>query len=154
MPTALQIIATAKPEGHMAEIHLEFERVEPDEDVYADYSARFGDYNSEHSGWTIETYSYVLRQGGAIVAGGRGHVYLGALEIRGLWVDDAFRGTGIGAALLHRIEDEARDRGATKSWLYTYSWQAEGFYAAHGYRVFARFDFPHGHHRLDMQKSL
>ena len=131
-----------------------FEIVAPDDEVYADYAARFGDYNRQAAGWTVETFSVVLRPGDMIVAGGRGHVYLGALEVRGLWVDEALRGEGIGARLLDAIEDEARRRGARKAMLYTYSWQAEGFYEARGYRTYGRFDFPDGHHRVDMEKTL
>ncbi len=94
------------------------------------------------------------RKDGKIIAGGRGYVFLGALEVRGLWIDAALRGTGIGSRHLRGIEDEARRRGATRAMLYTYSWQAEGFYLRHGYRVYARFDFPDGPQRIDMEKPL
>ena len=132
----------------------EFECVEPDTQEYAEYAARFDDYNRDQSGWRVETYSFVLRDRERIVAGGRGHVYLGALEIRGLWVDSALRGEGIGSRLLRAIEQEARSRGATKAMLYTYSWQAEEFYWGCGYQEYARFRFPEGHYRVDMQKTL
>ena len=138
--------------GHT--IRPEFQCVEPDDAEYADYAARFGTYNSDAGGWQVQTFSMILRRDGAIVAGGRGHIYLGALEVRGLWVDAPLRGTGIGAALLGAIEDEARRRGASKAMLYTYSWQAEPFYRRHGYREYARFDFPAGHYRIDMDKDL
>lgn len=131
-----------------------FECVEPDGDAYADYSARFGKYNQDGSGWAVQTFSLVLREDDRITAGGRGNVYLGALEVRGLWVDYILRGEGIGSELLRAIEQESRKRGATKAMLYTYSWQAEAFYKRHGYREFGRFDFPEGHYRIDMQKSL
>lgn len=131
-----------------------FECVEPDDTAYADYSARFGKYNQDGSGWQVQTFSIVLRDANRITAGGRGHVYLGALEIRGLWVDDHLRGNGIGSDLLLAIEQEARTRGASKAMLYTYSWQAEAFYRSHGYTELARFDFPAGHYRIDMQKFL
>ena len=74
--------------------------------------------------------------------------------MRGLWVDPDLRGSGIGRRLLMAIEDEARRRGAKAAMLYTYSWQAEPFYAAQGYRTYARFDFPDGHYRVDMKKVL
>ena len=131
-----------------------FECVEPDEDAYADYSSRFDQYNREGSGWSVQTFSLVLRDDDRIVAGGRGRIYLGALEIRGLWVDNTLRGEGMGSDLLRAIEREARRRGASKAMLYTYSWQAEAFYRKHGYEEYARFDFPEGHYRIDMQKRL
>jgi len=133
--------------------HL-FDCIEPDQNEYADYSSRFESYNNERSVWNIETFSMVLRENNTIVAGGRGYVYLGALELRGLWVNEELRQKGIGSALLTAIETEAVNRKATKAMLFTYSWQAEKFYRAQGYTEFGRFDFPDGHYRIDMQKQL
>ncbi|MEM9318633.1 MAG: GNAT family N-acetyltransferase [Pseudomonadota bacterium] len=132
----------------------EFECVEPDTEVYADYATRFGPYNQQQSGWHVQTYSMVLRADAEIVAAGRGHVYLGVLEVRSLWVDTERRSNGLGSDLLQAIEREGISRGARKALLYTYSWQAEGFYKRHGYREFARFGFPDGHFRIDMEKTL
>ena len=132
----------------------EFELVEPDGEVYEDYASNFGPYNTQKAGWTVETFSLVKRKGDSIVAGGCGHVYLGALEVRGLWVNEDLRGIGMGRDLLTAIEGEARGRGATKAMLYTYSWQAEAFYQKAGYKAYAKFDFPTGQYRVDMQKTL
>ena len=107
----------------------EFELVDPDTDAYADYSARFNQYNEDESGSSVQTYSLVLQEGGHIIAGGRGHVFLGAVEVRGLWVDEVLRGEGIGSELLKAIEHEARKRGASKAMLYTYSWKADHLWA-------------------------
>ena len=133
---------------------MEFELIEPDEDIYADLSGRFAAYNAANSTYNFKSFSLVLREGKNIVAGGRGIINMGALEVRGLWVDEALRGTGIGMRLLTAIENEARNRGATRAMLYTYSWQAESFYARAGYREFARFNYPDGEARIDMQKEL
>ena len=133
---------------------FDFEFVENDQQAFADYSSRFDAYNRAGSGSDFLTFSVVLRNDASIRAGVRGHVYLGALEIRGLWVDAEQRGQGIGAGLMHRVEHEARIRGASKAMLYTYSWQAEVFYPSLGYCEYARFDFPKGHFRIDMQKML
>lgn len=132
----------------------QFECVDRDDDVYADYSARFDAYNRDGSGSCFKTFSVVLKRDDHIIAGGRGNLFLGALEVRGLWVDADLRGTGIGSELLEVIEGEARQRGASKAMLFTYSWQAEAFYRRHGYSEFGRFDFPEGHYRIDMQKAL
>lgn len=131
-----------------------FEHVEPDEDCYAEYSANFPVYNSAHSSWRWTAFSKILRHDDKIVAGGRGIINMGALEVRGLWVDDQLRGTGMGSNLLHAIEQEAIKRGATRAMLYTYSWQAEAFYLKAGYKEFARFNYPDGPYRIDMQKEL
>ena len=138
----------------MTQNSVRFRMEEPDEAVYADYSSRFSSYNERSSGWRIQTFSFVSHDGDRISAGGRGHVYLGALEIRGLWVDEELRGQGIGTELLIRIEKEGANRGAKLSWLYTYSWQAEDFYARQGYEPYAKLQFPAGQYRVDMSKNL
>lgn len=130
------------------------EVIEPDDDVYAAYAENFPAYNATRSTWAIQTFSIVHRRAGKILAGGRGIVNMGALEVRGLWVDPEMRGTGLGAALLAAIEAEAVKRGASRALLYTFSWQAEGFYRKAGYVEFGRFDFPDGYARIDMQKDI
>lgn len=131
-----------------------FELIEPDNETYAELSGRFGEYNSAHSTWKWQSYCIVQQVGDRIVAGGRGIINMGALEVRGLWVDENMRGGGVGALLLTAIENEARRRGATKAMLYTFSWQAELFYQRAGYSVFSRFDYPDGFQRIDLQKDL
>ena len=132
----------------------DIEIVEPDDLAYAAFSANFTDYNAAHSTWNAQSFSCVIRDGSRIVAGGRGIVNMGALEIRGIWLDPGLRGLGVGARLLAAIEDEARARGARRAMLFTFSWQAEGFYRRMGYTEFSRFRFPDGPERIDMQKEL
>ncbi len=130
------------------------ELVESDDLVYAEYSANFSKYNAANSTWNWRSYSCVVRRDGKIAAGGRGIINMGALEVRGLWVDEALRGQGVGRDLLIAIEHEARKRGATRAMLFTYSFQAEEFYRRMGYETFAQFDYPEGSKRIDMQKEL
>lgn len=132
----------------------DIELVDPDATAYAALSSRFDAHNAARSTWDWKSFCQVVRVGDRIVAGGRGIVNMGALEIRGLWVDDELRGRGIGAALMAAIEGEARLRGATRAMLYTFSFQAEGFYARMGYREFSRFPYPDGPDRIDMMKEL
>lgn len=134
----------------MHEPHL----VDPDDETYSELSSRFDAYNSAYSTWDWNSFSFVVRDNDRIVAGGRGITNMGALEVRGLWVDEGLRGTGVGGKVLCAIEDEARRRGASRAMLYTFSWQAERFYERMGYRVFSRFEFPDGPERIDMQKEL
>ena len=55
---------------------------------------------------------------------------------------------------METIENEAIKRGARRAMLYTFSWQAQGFYENIGYEVFSRFKYPDGPERIDMQKEL
>ena len=77
------------------------------------------------------------------------------LDISLLWVSPENRGSGLGSALLKRLESEAVTLGCTKSHVDTFSFQAKEFYLANGYSVFADLaDYPAGHSRLYLEKSL
>jgi GNAT superfamily N-acetyltransferase len=104
----------------------------------------------------FEPVAFVARDpSGALVGGIVGDVYLHWLAIDVLWVDDAQRGSGLGSVLLERAERAAVELGAHSAMLDTFGWQAEGFYAKHGYMAFGRLDdFPPGHARVYMRKAL
>ena len=132
----------------------DFELINSDAAIYAELSGRFTDYNASHSSWNCQTYCVIHQVDGKIVAGGRGIINMGALEVRGLWVDEALRGSGLGSRILAAIEDEAHRRGASRAMLFTYSWQAQAFYEKVGYVVFSTFNYPDGYQRVDLQKEL
>ena len=56
-------------------------------------------------------------------------------ELKQLWVDVPYRGTGLGRALVVAFEDEVRARDCRTVYLSTYSFQARPFYEALGYKV-------------------
>ena len=53
-----------------------------------------------------------------------------------LWLNARARSAGLGSALIREAERRARRRGSRLIHLNTYSFQAPGFYASHGYRRF------------------
>ncbi len=72
-----------------------------------------------------------------------------------LWVAEELRGTGIGRDLMQQAEALGKARNLQGIWLWTQSWQAEGFYRSLGYREFTRFEnFPQGHTRIGFRKTL
>lgn len=72
-----------------------------------------------------------------------------------LWVSPESRGCGLGRKLMLRAEELAKSRGLQGIWLWTQSWQADGFYRQLGYSEFTRFDdFPRGHSRIGFRKKL
>jgi len=72
-----------------------------------------------------------------------------------LWVSEAQRGKNMGKALLAKAESEARKRGARHAYLYSFSFQAPGFYRKLGYRQFGQLkDFPKGHSCHWLTKAL
>jgi GNAT superfamily N-acetyltransferase len=70
---------------------------------------------------------------GEAVAGFNGHTWGGCCELSNVWVDERYRGQGLGAALLRSAEAEAVARGCVQVVLATHSFQAPGFYERLGY---------------------
>lgn len=132
----------------------DMELIEPDDEMYESISERFTAYNASNSTWDFKSFCFVHREDERVIAGGRGIINMGALEVRGLWVDESLRGEGLGARILAAIELEARRRGAKRAMLCTYSWQAQSFYERAGYSVFSTFEYPDGFQRIDLQKDL
>ena len=72
-----------------------------------------------------------------------------------LWVCTESRGQGLGRKLMQLAEEFAAGEALEGIWLWTQSWQAEGFYRQLGYSEFTRFDdFPKGHSRIGFRKTL
>lgn len=69
---------------------------------------------------------------------GRTHALREWLEILVLWVDEAYRRTGIGRELISRAEDEARNRGYRYARLASSDYQAPVFYRKVGYIEFGK----------------
>ena len=72
-----------------------------------------------------------------------------------LWIFPKLRGEGLGRQLMQLAEEFAVSQRLQGIWLWTQSWQAEGFYRQLGYSQFTRFDnFPKGHSRIGFRKLL
>jgi len=132
----------------------EFELVAPDDELYAQVARRFDAWNRSQTDWDWATFSMALREEDRLLAAGRGIVNMGLVEIRGLWVDPALRGRGIGRRLLAAIEAEAARRGCTRAALDSYSWQAPDFYERAGWQRFASLEYPNGTSRHWFVKEL
>ena len=88
-----------------------------------------------------------------LVAGRGGALSWQWLFVEALWVSDAWRGHGIGRALLTQAEAHALAAGCPSVWLDTF--QARGFYLAQGYRHFGVLpDYPPGQDRTFLCKRL
>ena len=79
----------------------------------------------------------------------------GRMLIETLWVDERYRGQGMGSMLIRAAEREGRERGCYLSCLGTLDFQARGLYEKHGYMVFSsRKNLPEGHEDYSMCKRL
>ena len=77
---------------------------------------------------------------GKVVGGLRAIVAMHWLRVEVLFVDEDYRRTGIGSAMLLEAEKTARDMSATNAALDTFEWQGPDFYAKHGYVETGRID--------------
>lgn len=105
--------------------------------------------------WTPVEFTIKNEQGDVIagILGGIG--YWNGLEIGILWVDDTYRGKGLGKQLIEHAEKFAIEKGAVISILDTFDFQAEGFYLKNGYERFGELEnFPEGHKRIYLSKKL
>ena len=103
-----------------------------------------------------EPFCLVVRDASAVVMGGA----IGWTAHRWCYVDvlalvPEARGSGEGARLLAAVEDLARSRNCLGVYLFSYSFQAPGFYERHGFVAFGEIaDLPPGHTQVWLSKRL
>lgn len=98
----------------------------------------------------------VTDESGRIIAGITGGVDgWNGTDIDGLWVDEPYRGQGIGSRLMRAFELEAKEAGAGTMFIEAYDLDA-GFFRKNGYEKVTGVleDFPKGHTMYCMQKDL
>ncbi|WP_088068082.1 GNAT family N-acetyltransferase [Gottfriedia luciferensis] len=89
------------------------------------------------------------------IGGLTAEVYWDWIEIKDFWFSEEFRGKGIGRDLLVKAEEIALSKGATKSLLTTFEFQARSFYEIYGYKIVGEVkDYPPGSSYYTMVKSL
>ncbi len=90
-----------------------------------------------------------------IIGGILGDIELGsALHIRLFFIDTKYRCCGVGSKLLKEIEDEAKNKGASFSYVETFDFQAKGFYEKNSYEVFSMLEYTSGNVLYFMKKEL
>ncbi len=114
-------------------------------------------HNNLHTPATTRVpFCLVVRDVCAVVVGGA----VGWTAHRWCYVDvlalvPEARRSGEGARLLAAVEDLARTRECIGVYLFSYSFQAPGFYERHGFTAFGRItDLPPGHAQVWLSKRL
>jgi ribosomal protein S18 acetylase RimI-like enzyme len=110
-------------------------------------------YLGSHPFGTLDVYA--RDAAGQIVGGLIGEFAFGWLSIQVLWVDERFRGNGIGSAILKAAERRAIEKGCRFAGLDTMSFQAPAFYERRGYVSIGRADgYPGGAYKIFTRKEL
>ena len=132
-------------------------RSEWDAELESFLAERIYDFNSQVTG-LFDGKPFVASiedDSDRLVAGATGHTWGGTCQVTYLWVDELHRGRGLGRALLHAVESEARLRRCAQVILFTHTFQAPGFYERLGYsRKAAIPNYPSGHAQLLYVKQL
>lgn len=77
------------------------------------------------------------------------------LYVELLSVPESMRGKHLGADLMHRAEEIARQRGCVGAWLDTFAFQARAFYEKLGYQTFGELaDHPRASARYFLMKRF
>ncbi len=101
-------------------------------------------------------YGRVIRNSSkAIIAGVSGHTWGGTCQVNHLWVQENYRGSGLGLSLMNEVEVHARKMKCTQIVLFTHSFQAPQFYEKLGFkRMSETRNYPIGHSQLQFVKRL
>lgn len=92
---------------------------------------------------------------GKLVAGLTGRNAYGWMRVDVVWVDEAQRGRGLGAKLIERAEQVAKERGCHGIHLDTHGFQAPEFYEKLGYESFGILErYPDEHPHTYYRKTI
>ena len=92
---------------------------------------------------------------GSVAGGFWGCTLFQWLHVQMLFVPEALRGLGVGAALMASAEAAARGRGCRGAFVDAFSFQAVPFYRKLGFTLFGVLDdFPPGYQRLYFRKMF
>jgi GNAT superfamily N-acetyltransferase len=118
--------------------------VDPQPELEAMVDAGLDEFNASVDAFRGELpLSCAARDATGVVIGGAVGRMLGrCCELKMLWVHKAHRHCGVGGKLVRAFEERATAHGCSTSYLWTFSFQATGFYERLGYT--AKLELP-GH---------
>ena len=104
----------------------------------------------------ISINKIIKNEKGEIIAGILSRMYCwNCLFVDTLFVDEIYRGQGLGEKLLKEVEKIAINQGCELIHLDTFDFQAKDFYLKYGYEIFGVLeDCPEGHCRYYLKKKV
>ncbi|MFW2570014.1 GNAT family N-acetyltransferase [Legionella sp. 29fVS95] len=112
-------------------------------------------FNEPFIGSKPKRFSVYAKDKNQIIGGAIVYAHTTSIYIDVLWVDNHYRGSGIGTDLLNAVEQEALKRNISESTLDTFSFQAEEFYLKQGYTHLGTIkDYLEGYDRIYLRKKL
>jgi len=139
----------------MKDLNYEFDN-NPDESSVNYIKEELNKYNQKFSQPdNYKKLEIIVRVDNKIIAGLAGCTYWGWFYIDRFWIEESYRGKGLGSKILNKAESEAVKRGCKFAHLDTHDFQALQFYKKKGYRVKSRLkDLPEGYYKYLMWKKL
>ena len=141
-----------------------FEEREMTEGEFAQMNAGFVEHTllNDNPVQTSERFSFVALDEDTFIgcASGltykNGPVYNGWFYLTDLFVESAYRGQGLGAAILQKLEQRVAALGITHFWKFTAGYEAPGFYQKKGYQIIFEQEnwYFTGHSRVALRKTI
>ncbi len=116
--------------------------IELNEEQTEDIEARLGAFDESHISYKMDGCIRLgMVEDGRLIAGlDACMTAFRILYVSTVFVDEEFRGKGIGTRLMREMERRAAAMGADTIRLDTFDWQGKGFYEALGYTAVGHYD--------------
>ena len=131
---------------------------------FARMNAGFGEHTLEQGNpvETSERHGFVVMEGEKFIGCASGLVYKNGADYNGLsyltdlFIEKQYRGQGLGAMVLAKLEKKVASLGVTRLWTFTAGYEAPEFYKKQGYSVILEQEdwYATGHSRVALQKTL
>ena len=126
----------------------------------AQMNAGFDQHATRHGNPPVPSkrYGYVLMNGDTFIgcASGLANDNYEWFYLTDLFIEEAYRGRGLGAKILSKLEERLIEAGVKHIWTWTAAYEAPGFYKKQGYTTFVEMEnwYVSGHARVGLWKKL
>ncbi len=123
-------------------------------------NAGFDEHSMEHGNpvHPSQRYTFVAMDGKLFVGCASGLTTDSGqwLILTNLFIEQPYRGQGVGATVLGKLEEKAAALGVRNMWRWTAAYDAPGFYKRRGYVILAELEhwYPSGHSQVGLHKAL